>query len=284
MEANLFNQENGTLINMNISIVLSTQPASFSALAYKGEIEENISKIKSLGYDGVELAVRNPELLDVEYISSLTSTDCLPVPAIGTGQAYGEEGLSFTHENPDIRRQAIERIKSHIRFADRLNAVVIIGLIRGKSENENNISEAEDYLIQALKECAGDNGSVNLAIEPINRYETNLINTVESGLDIIEKVGMENVGLLLDTFHMNIEEPSIIESIKIAKDRLFHFHIADSNRWYPGAGHIDFNKIIETLDLIGYKNFVSAEIMPYPDPDIAAEKTIEHMQEIFNCT
>lgn len=280
METDLFNQENGTLIYMKLSIVLSTQPASFSAVAYKGEIEENISKIKSLGYDGVELAVRNPELLDVEYISSLTSTLCLPVPAIGTGQAYGEEGLSFTNPNPDIRRQAIDRIKSHIQFADRLNAVVIIGLIRGKTESEINISESQNYLIEALKECAGENSNVNLAIEPINRYETNLVNTVESGLDLIEKTGMDNVGLLLDTFHMNIEEPSIIESIKNADDRIFHFHIADSNRWYPGAGHIDFKIILDTLDSIGYKKFVSAEIIPHPDPDTAAEKTIGFMRSL----
>ena len=94
---------------------------------------------------------------------------------------------------------------------------------------------------------------------------------------------MENVGFLLDNFHMNIEDPSMIESIKSAKDRLFHFHVADSNRWYPGAGHIDFNKIIGTLDLIGYKNFVSAEIIPYPDPDTAAEKTISYMRSLNNC-
>lgn len=264
---------------MKLSIVLSTQPASFSALAYKGEIEENIIKINNLGYDGVELAVREPHLLDPTYIASLCSSQGLPVPAIGTGQAYGEEGLSFTHKDEIIRKKAIERIKAHIKFADQLNAQVIIGLIRGKTEEIDHLI-SEEYLISALKECANENKNVKLAIEPINRYETNLINTVESGLDLLEKVGMENVGLLLDTFHMNIEEPSISKSILKAADRIFHFHVADSNRWYPGAGHIDFFQIMNDLANVNYQGFISAEIMPLPDPDTAAEETMKYFQKI----
>jgi len=264
---------------MKLSIVLSTQPASFSALAYKGEIEENVSKIKSLGYNGVELAVREPHLLDPNYIASLCSSHDLPVPAIGTGQAYGEEGLSFTHKEKNIRNLAIERIKSHIKFAEQLDALVIIGLIRGKTENDDYLVN-DEYLITALKECASENNKVKLAIEPINRYETNLINTVDSGLDLLDKVGMENVGLLLDTFHMNIEEPSISESILKTADRIFHFHVADSNRWYPGAGHIDFPKVLNDLAKVNYQGFISAEIMPFPDPDTAANETMKYFQKI----
>ena len=117
-----------------------------------------------------------------------------------------------------------------------------------------------------------------MAIEPINRYETGLINTVASGLRLVDTIGLDNVGLLLDTFHMNIEEPSMIESMVAAGERLFHFHVADSNRWYPGAGHIDFNAIFSTLNSVGYQGFVSAEILPLPDPDTAAMKTVEYMR------
>ena len=264
---------------MKLSIVLSTQPASFSALAYKGQLAENIAKIKSLGYDGVELAVRDPGLLDMSALKSLLTKHSLPVPAIGTGQAFGEEGLSFTHTNANIRRQTIERVKSHVRLANSLGAIVIIGLVRGKKGSAISDDQAEHWLIEALRECSSENETVKLAIEPLNRYETDLINSVMSGLSFLEKIKMENVGLLLDTFHMNIEEPSIVNSIVLTSDRLFHFHIADSNRWYPGAGHIDFRQIIDVLDQIGYQGFVSAEIMPLPDPDTAAGKTIDYMRE-----
>jgi sugar phosphate isomerase/epimerase len=263
---------------MKLSIVLSTQPASFSALAYKGQLAENITKIKKLGYNGIELAVRDPDLLDINELETLLNDSDLSVPAIGTGQAFGEEGLSFTNPNKNIRKKAIDRIKAHIRLANLLDALVIIGLIRGKKNNEVDGNQVESWLIDAIKQCAKENELVKLAIEPINRYETNLINTVESGINLIQKINLNNVGLLLDTFHMNIEEPSILESIKSCEKHLFHFHIADSNRWYPGAGHIDFKEILNLLDQINYSGFVSAEIMPLPNPDTAAEETISYIK------
>jgi sugar phosphate isomerase/epimerase len=263
---------------MKLSIVQSTEPASFSALAYKGDWAQNIGKLKYMGFDGVELAVRDPNLLDAPLLKSLLIQHGLVVPAIGTGQAFGEDGLSFTHVEPGIRRQALERVKSHVHLAADLGALVIIGLVRGRRGPSITADQAEQWLIEALRECASENRAVKLAIEPINRYETDLINTVSSGLNIVEKTRMENIGLLLDTFHMNIEEPSITESFASSKDRLFHVHMADSNRWFPGAGHIDFRAIIDVLDQIDYRGFLSAEILPLPDPDTAATNTLAHLR------
>lgn len=265
---------------MKLGIVISTQPTSFSALLYEEALEVNIAKMKKLGYDGIELAIRDPELLDIVCLTSDLKVNSLTVPAIGTGQIFCEEGLSFTNPDPAIRNEAIMRIKSHINFAEKLNALVIIGLVRGKKETGITSEQSEQWLIEALRECASENKSVKLAIEPINRYETDIINTVASGLNFIEKVNLKNVGLLLDTFHMNIEEPSMVQSVILAKEHLFHFHIADSNRWYPGAGHINFSELFSTLKKIDYKGFVSAEILPLPDPDTAALKTIEYWQKI----
>jgi sugar phosphate isomerase/epimerase len=265
---------------MKFSIVLSTQPASFSALAYKGKLRENIKKIKDLGYDGVELAVRDPDLINLADLQNILKEHNLPVPAIGTGQAYGEEHLSFTSEDASIREKAILRIKAQIRLAKILNSQFIIGLIRGSSAGKSGAERREGWLIEALGQCAAEDENVNLVIEPINRYETDLINLTFEGVRLIEKIKMNNVGLLLDTFHMNIEEPSLTESILASQPYLFHFHVADSNRWYPGAGHIDFREILQLLDKIGYYGFISAEILPLPDPDTAAEQTIKHLRSI----
>jgi len=264
---------------VNIGIVISTQPTSFSALLYEEALEDNIAKIKKLGYDGIELAVRDPELLDIDSLTSALKKNNLTVPAIGTGQLFCEEGLSFSNPDPAIRKKTIMRIKSHINLADKLDAIVIIGLVRGKKETEITNEQSDQWLIEAFIECASENKSVKLAIEPINRYETNIINTVASGLNFLEKINMENIGLLLDTFHMNIEEPSMAQSIVLAKEHLFHFHIADSNRWYPGAGHINFKELFNTLNKINYQGFVSAEMLPLPDPDTAALKTIENWKK-----
>ena len=168
-----------------------------------------------------------------------------------------------------------------MHLAEELEAMVIIGLIRGFRDKAVSARQTDIWLVEALRECARENERVKLIIEPINRYESDLICTVQEGMDLMEKVEYPNVGLLLDSFHMNIEEPSIYDSIQLARERLYHFHIADSNRWYPGAGHLDFPMIIDMLKQVNYQGFVSAEILPQPDPDVAAERTVAYMRNLI---
>jgi sugar phosphate isomerase/epimerase len=123
---------------------------------------------------------------------------------------------------------------------------------------------------------------VLLAIEPLNRYESDIINTAEEGLALIEQVGSRSIGIVLDTFHMNIEEPTFAGSIErvAAAGRLFHVHIGDSNRLPPGQGHIDFSEIAEALRSSSYNGYLSAELLSVPDGDQAAKRTIEYMRKI----
>jgi 5-keto-L-gluconate epimerase len=265
---------------MKLSIVLSTQPAQFQAATFKGDLETNLAQIASLGYDGVELAIRDPKLIDLELLDGLVRRYGLRVPAIGTGQAWGEEGLSFTDPDPGVRSAAIERIKSHIPLAARFGAVIIIGLIRGIVIQGTDHAQAMEWQIEALRACsaAAHPRGVRLALEPINRYETTLINNVSEGLELIGRVGADNLGLLLDTFHMNIEEADIEASIRACGERIFHFHVADSNRWYPGAGHLDFAAILGALFDTGYKGWVSGEFLPQPDTATAAREGILYLK------
>jgi sugar phosphate isomerase/epimerase len=267
---------------MKKSIVVSTQPTEFSALAFKEDFEESIKKVANLGFDGAELAVRNPKDLKVEDVIEIIKENDLKVPAIGTGQAYGEEGLSFSDPDEIIREMAVKRINNQIIFASHFNAQVIIGLIRGKIEESINRAEAEEWTINCLRKCTefAKEYNVRLTLEPVNRYESNFINTLNGGIEFIKRVGASNLGLLADTFHMNIEEISIYDSIIQAKDYISHVHFADSNRWAPGCGHLDFAKIVQTLKKIDYQGYVSAEILPLPDPDSCARLTIEHLNKI----
>jgi sugar phosphate isomerase/epimerase len=265
---------------MKFSIVLSTDQAKFDAVVFKGSFLENIARIARIGYDGVELAIRDPASIDLNMLKSALWEAGLVVPAIGTGQAYGEEGLSFTASDPSTRTAAITRIKNQIRLAAELDAAVILGLIRGVTPAGIAQENAMEWLVEALEICAGfaaDYG-VRLALEPINRYETDLINTIDQGLALVHRVGADALGLLPDTFHMNIEEVSIEKSIAKAASRIFHFHVADSNRWYPGAGHLDFPNILSVLKDINYQGYVSAETLPYPDTMTAAEQGLAHLR------
>ena len=207
----------------------------------------------------------------------------LQVPAIGTGQAWGEERLSFTNPDEEVRKAAIQRIKSHIQLAHQLKAKVIIGLIRGVTPPGQTKAQSMHFLEQCLQDCleAASAQGVYLALEPLNRYETDLIHTITDGLELIDRIGSPNLGLLLDTFHMNIEESMIEESIRMCGGHIFHFHVADSNRKYPGAGHLDFGSILNTLFSTGYQGWVSGEFMPAPDPDTAAQCSIAYLRNIF---
>jgi sugar phosphate isomerase/epimerase len=121
--------------------------------------------------------------------------------------------------------------------------------------------------VESIGECAElaeSLGSV-LLLEPNNRYETNFANSAEDGLRILEEVGNPNLKLLLDTFHMNIEEANIPGAIQKAGDRLGYIHFADSNRQAPGRGHIDFDEILRALARINYSGVIAAEILPLPD-------------------
>ena len=268
---------------MKLSIVLSTHLAQFQAVAFKGDLTANVARIASYGYDGVELAIRDPKLVDADKLGAVIAEYGLGVPAIGTGQAWGEEGLSFTSNDPAVRRAAIERVKSHVPLAQRFGATIILGLIRGITPKGQTHAQSMAYLVEALQECSAVAASegVRFALEPLNRYETDLIHTVEEGMDLIRRVGADNFGLLLDTFHMNIEEPSLEESIRACGDRIFHFHVADSNRWHPGAGHLNFRSILSALRETGYPRYVSGEFMPVPDADTGARRAIEYLRAVI---
>ena len=267
---------------MKKSIVVSIQPTKFSALAFKEDFEESIKKVADLGFDGAELAVRNPKDLKVDDVINIIKENNLEVPAIGTGQAYGEEGLSFSDPDGTIRKMAVERIKDQIIFASHFNAQVIIGLIRGIINENIDKTEAEEWTIDCLRKCTefAKKYSIGLTLEPVNRYESNFINTLSEGIEFVKRVDASNLGLLADTFHMNIEEVSIYDSIIQAKDYITHVHFADSNRWAPGCGHLDFAKIVQTLKNIGYQGYVSAEILPFPDPDSCARLTAGTLNKI----
>lgn len=267
---------------MKLAIVLSTQAARFEAVAFKGDFAANVARIARLNYDGVELAIRDPRLVDADELLAGVSAHHLAIPAIGTGQAWGEEGLSFTDPDPAVRAAAIARASSHIPFAARAGAIIIIGLLRGIVRPGVSQAQAMDWVVAALQEicAAAAPHGVRIALEPINRYETTLVNTVAEGLALLDRVGAANMGLLLDTFHMNIEDPSLTEAIRLCGDRIFHFHVADSNRWYPGAGHIDFAAVLCALQATDYQGFVSGEFMPRPDGDTAAERAIAYLRAL----
>lgn len=250
---------------MRLALVVSTSDAVFDALAFKGDLLKGVKMARRIGYDAVEIAVRDPKVVNVKELRGLLDELKMPVAAVGTGQAYLAEGLSITSEDPLIRRRAMDRLKDHIDFASIFGAKVIVGLIRGKRE-KRPFERVFQLFIESLNELA-DNAAkkgVELVIEPLNRYETDFINTLQDAKLVLESVNKRNVGILADTFHMNIEEASIEESIRNFGLYIKHFHVADSNRWAPGSGHLNFDSILKALHEVDYEGYISVECLPLP--------------------
>jgi sugar phosphate isomerase/epimerase len=267
---------------MKKGLVICGPDVAYGPLALlSGSFEEKCAKAAALGYDGIELMVRDPAGLDWPRVKQ-TLADCnLDVPQIVTGELWGADGLALVTPDDDLRRQALTRTRSVVDLAAYLGAIVNIGRLRGRLDWLSDSGSAWDKAVEMLRpvaQYAADCG-VCIALEPINRYETDFILTVDDGLRMARDIGLPNLGLMLDIFHMNIEEVSIERSLQQAGDRVWHVHIADSNRLYPGAGHISFGPIFDTLRSMGYDGYISAELLPHPDADTAAQKTIEFMNK-----
>lgn len=265
---------------MKLGFVVSVEQTAFDAVAIRGGWEDASTLLAALGFDGVELAIRDPAALDVGRVEAVVRQAGLVVPAIGTGQAYLRDGLSLSGADGAVRRAASNRLLGHLRLAARLRALVIIGLIRGRLEGGRAATTAR-FLegLRPVLDAANDAG-VRLVLEPVNRYETDFLVNVTETLDLIDACGASHLGIVADTFHMNIEEPTLEGALTQAGTRLWHVHVADSNRRAPGLGHLDFRRVIGVLRDLGYGGFLSAEILPYPDPDEAARLTAQHLRAI----
>jgi sugar phosphate isomerase/epimerase len=195
-----------------------------------------------------------------------------------------EEGLCLCNPSAQVRSQVKERLFSLIELAAASSAPLIIGGVRGSlSGGEAEKAEQRASALVILRECAARAGDLDtqLFIEPINRYETNFVNSADEAMNLIDEIGHPAVRLLLDTFHMNIEEADPLATIRKAGSGLGYVHLADNNRRAPGQGHIDFPALIQALTEIGYEGYLSAEILPSPDDATAASQTARYLQPIM---
>jgi len=263
---------------------LSPLKTSFGPMLFSGDFNEGLKAASELGYDGVELSIKNPLDLDKEDIIKRTQSLRLDVYAIATGQSYYNDGFSFSSEDENKRNNAIKRIKDNIDFAEILNCRIIIGGILGNiREKFGSGSDNEKRVIDSFYPCLDHAKEKNVTIlfEPINRYETFFINTVEEAKEFLKIFNYNNLKLVPDTFHMNIEEFSLEKSFRDNIDFIDYIHLVDSNRQAPGFGHTDFKSIIKTLNEIKYDGVLSCEILPLPDSLAAAKQAIKYIKSII---
>lgn len=178
-----------------------------------------------------------------------------------------------------MREAAVERIAGMIRLAGELGAKVNTGRVRGIIHDGETLEIATGRYLACMERCADIAGplGVELIIEPVNRYEVNFINNCTEGLEMVWRCGRACVKLMPDVFHMNIEDASFRQALEAARDVVTYVHVADSNRLAPGWGHMPFDEIFQILSDIGYDGWVTAEILPRPDPAAAAAQAVRFL-------
>ena len=238
---------------------------------------------RELGFDAVEIFPPGPDGLEVNRVGALLRDHGLALAAVGTGAGWVKGRLHLSLPDAGARGKARAFIRSIIDVAGALGAPAIIGSMQGRSGDGVDHATALGHLREALDEL-GEHArqyNVPLIFEPLNRYETNLATTVETGLAILGALSTRNVVLLADLFHMNIEEADLATALRAGGGRIGHVHFVDSNRRPAGLGHLDYAPIVAALHGIGYGGFASAEALPYPDPGSAARQTIEMFRRLF---
>ena len=258
---------------MKSAITLSQVPeASAGPFVFHQPLAEGFSATARHGFDSVELFLPGPDFIDVAEVKALAQAHNLGIAAVGTGAGMVKHGLSLTDVDSDKREAALDFILKMIDFGGQLGAPAILGSMQGKWGGEVSRELALTWLADALK-AAGDAAakhSVPFIYEPLNRYETNLINHLGEAAQYLEAHRIENVVLLADLFHMNIEESDVAQAIIDAGTHTGHVHYADSNRCAMGMGHTDPAPIIAALRQVGYTGYLSAEVFPKPDAETCA--------------
>jgi len=224
------------------------------------EITPILKTVADLGYDGVE-------------VSLLGMSD---EKAAALGKAVREFGLEVTCSDglsvekditsPDkaVREAGIEYLKWAIRTTSLIGSRGLAGVLYapwGVYDPVNKAVRAERSAAAfAAVESELDSYDVTLGLEAINRFETDLVNTSAEAVAMAEASGSKRVGVLLDTFHLNIEEKDVEGAITSAADKLVHFHVSDNDRGVPGSGHVPWDSVKTALNKINYDSWIVAEM------------------------
>ncbi|AIM36844.1 xylose isomerase [Sphingobacterium sp. ML3W] len=244
---------------------------------YAADHIDILYKAKDYGYDVMEIAIEDLSLIDVKQLKKVAREVGLNLSVSG---AFGTE-RDISSEHSSYRKIGLSYIKDCIAIANELESPIFggplysaVGKTRlvSKEQKEMERNFCLENLLEATK-YAKEHGVV-LALEPLNRFETDMINTVDQALELINEINDPSLKILLDTFHANIEEKSIVNSIHLLGDKLAHVQGNENDRGTPGTGQVDWEGIRDALNQIGYQGSVVLETFGSPSKELARAASI----------
>ncbi|HEV8387992.1 MAG TPA: sugar phosphate isomerase/epimerase family protein [Nitrososphaera sp.] len=246
---------------------------TLSSFRHLESLDETLSRLSTLGFDSVEM-YGEPTEIDIHETTELLESYDIPVCGVtGMWGGISSEGWKrrLLSQDPGILRSAMEYVRDCVRlcsalggsefnvclFAEENSSTDRTHRTTPDSEKEKMTSKIAPLLSELCN--YSENLGVTLLLEPLNRYSTPYCASSKDAARIAELVDMSSFRILLDTFHMNIEEDSFEEAFQNAKKYLHHMHFADNNRRMPGFAHIDFVALTKAMRRIGYDRIVSFE-------------------------
>ncbi|MCY4007896.1 MAG: sugar phosphate isomerase/epimerase [Rhodobacteraceae bacterium] len=245
---------------------------------FTGKDLHYFQKAADLGFDFVELLVPEPEdRLKIEDVKS--AADAAGIFIVLAARTNLQRSIASA--DAKSRQGGFDYIMHCVDLAAELGVRIVGGPLYGEPlvfagrqpmpRNDHEIAEFRERTISAFSQLASYARSANvvLAVEPLNRFETDIISTTNQAVEIVDAVDNPAFKLMLDTFHMNMEDPSIDGAIKKAGGRIAHFQANENHRGYPGTGHIDWRTVMLTLAKVGYQGPISLEPFRRNDDRVA---------------
>lgn len=261
---------------MKFSAVVTLQyDTVFSPFSVQ-EWKKGLDWMQESGLDGAELCISHYNGIDIYAVKEELDKRALGCSTLSTGQARGLEGLCLSGVPGDVVERTQRRFFDHIDAAAVLGSKVTLGLMRGLGSTHNadaDLAQLREAMLP-IADYAQKKG-VTVLLEPINRYETILLN---SGIEVYDFIvndlgNPDSIGILWDLFHANIEDRDFAETIAKIGPKIKHVHVADSNRAFPGHGHTDFDGIFGLLYRAGFEEYASFECFNKPSREIVLEET-----------
>ena len=237
-----------------------------------------VAKVKQMGFDVLEVALDNPSIIDAKLLRKMTEDSGLSVTVCG---AFGPT-RDISSEDPAIRKNGADYIRDSIAFAQTVGSHLFSGPVYsavGKTRLVPDEQKKREWAwcvdaLRALGKVATGAG-VTIGVEPLNRFETDMINLVEQAVTLVRDVASPAYKIHIDTFHANIEEKSIPDAIrKLGKGMLGHFHACENDRGIPGSGHQDWNGIRDALAEVEYDGAAVIEFFTPGAVEIAKAASI----------
>lgn len=242
-------------------------------------IETTLERLHRLGYDGIEIS-GEPHKYNTTHVKKLLKKYNL--------ECWGSHsimmpGRDLVHENKSVRQDTMRYMKACISMVHDLDGsiFVIFPTECGRLSRAATPNEEWDWAIEGIREIADYAATlqIRVGIEALNRFETHFVNRHDQALALANEVSPE-VGVALDAFHMNIEEIDPLQAIRNVGERLIDFHVADNNRRPPGEGSYDWKKLIETLDEVGYNDYLTQEFVNPVDRTPLGFKNAQNPEEV----